>query len=127
MNGTSVHVEAKNEVRPNHLTRLKEPLMELHKPVLVGGKLYHTQCKKLLKEEGINYVDRVGNAFFRLGPVYIYIDGIRNQPTEDRKNRAFTRTGLKVVFHFLNQPDLVNALPTRLRKQQEWYWGRSSR
>lgn len=64
-----------------------------------------------LKELGIFFIDTVGNAYLNLPPVLVFIRG--NKPekpaTAAHKTRAFQPTGLKVLFAFLCNPDLVNA------------------
>ena len=109
LNNKVIYVEAKNEVRPNNIDQLvylKEKLGEL----IVAVNYITPNAKHLLKERGINYVDRKGNIWFKYGKVHIYIEGIPNQPpTEDRKNRAFTRAGIQVVFQILLHTNLINA------------------
>ncbi len=108
INGRKVCVVIKNEVRPNQVLPLRAQKDQVEH-LLVASNYITPSAKKLLQEKKINYVDRVGNTWFQLDPIYIHIEGIPNQPpTEDRKNRAFTKTGIKVVFQFLNNPELVN-------------------
>lgn len=64
-----------------------------------------------LKELDLWFIDAVGNAFINQPPIYIYIKG--NRPTEkvekDTKTRAFQPTGLKVIFAFFCNLELINA------------------
>lgn len=64
-----------------------------------------------LTELGIWFIDTVGNAYINQPPIYINIKG--NKPTEQfEKNvkiRAFQATGLKVIFTFFCNSELVNA------------------
>ena len=64
-----------------------------------------------LKELNIWFLDAVGNAYINQPPICIYIKG--NKPTEkfekEVKNRAFQPTGLKIIFTFFCNPNLVNA------------------
>jgi len=67
-----------------------------------------------LKEEEIQFIDTAGNAHINAGPLYIYVKG--NKPEQalankkqGEKRRAFTRTGLKVIYAFLCEPELVKA------------------
>ncbi len=104
-----IYVIAKDEVRPAHVEHIQH-LKERYGNFIIAANYITPNAKKMLKERGLNYIDRVGNTWFRLEPVFIYIDGLHNRPpTEDRKNRAFTRTGIKVVFQLLNNPELINA------------------
>jgi hypothetical protein len=64
-----------------------------------------------LKELGVFFIDTVGNAYLNLPPVLVYIRG--NKPEKKastaNKTRAFQPTGLKVLFAFMCNPELVNA------------------
>lgn len=107
--GIKIFVEVKNEVRP----QLVQQLIAKKKPrshyLIIAGYITPT-AKKLLIDHQINYVDRVGNIWFRQTPVLIHIEGIRNQSqTEDNKNRAFTKSGIKVGFQLLIQKHLINS------------------
>lgn len=65
-----------------------------------------------LRHENIQFIDTAGNAYINAKPVYVFVSGKRrpqeNTFTKEGANRAFDRTGLKVVFAFLNDPSLVN-------------------
>lgn len=109
LDGQVIYVKARNEVRPNQFERFLHFKDQL-KDVIIVANYITPNAKKLLRDNGLNYIDKAGNTWLTLGPVYIHIDGLHNRPpAEDRKNRAFTKTGLKVVFQFLNNPLLVNA------------------
>jgi len=99
----------KNEVRPNdigHFAQLRKYIQKL----IIAANYITPNAKELLREKDINYVDRKGNMRFKHDDIHIFIDGIHNQPpTEDRKNRAFTKAGIKVVFQILLDTNLINA------------------
>lgn len=65
------------------------------------------------RQEDAQFIDTAGNAYINAPPVYVFVSGKRRLqadiPTKVGANRAFDRTGLKVVFAFLCDPDLVNA------------------
>lgn len=104
-----IFVKTINEVRPQQIHRLL-PFKDKYGEIIIAANYITPAAKKLLKENEINYIDRAGNTWFRQKPVYIHIEGLYNQPpTEDRKNRAFTKAGIKVVYQFLLNPDLINA------------------
>ncbi len=109
LEGTPLYIEAKNEVRPNQVPSLISLNQDLGN-LLVVANYITPNAKKLLREKDINYIDRVGNIWLKIASTYIHIEGRHNAPpSEDKKTRAFSRTGLKVVFQFLQNPDLVNA------------------
>lgn len=64
-----------------------------------------------LKAEDISFIDAAGNAFINAPPVYVYVKGQGKPLTAvtPEGNRAFEPTGLKVIFAFLCNPELVNA------------------
>jgi hypothetical protein len=108
LNNKKIAVVIKNEVRPAQVSGLIEFVNDF--PHLLVAVNYITpNAKKVLQENSINYVDRVGNIWLKTHPIYIHIDGIHNQPpSEDLKNRAFTKTGIKVVYQFLLDAELIN-------------------
>jgi len=66
-----------------------------------------------LRQEDVQFIDTAGNAYINAPPVYVFVSGKRGPQadisTKEGTNRAFDRTGLKVEFAFLCDPDLVNA------------------
>jgi Uncharacterized protein conserved in bacteria len=83
-------------------------------PILVIANHISGPVKEELRKAKINYVDVAGNIYIDDAPILIYIDGLkRKQLKETNKNRAFTKTGLKIVFAFLEDPQLIN-LPYRV-------------
>jgi len=63
-----------------------------------------------LRKNKIEYIDATGNAYINQPPLYIHIEG--NQPKERWleviRDEAFRGTGLRVVFIFLCNPQMVN-------------------
>jgi hypothetical protein len=58
----------------------------------------------------VQFIDTVGNAYINRPPTYAYVKGNRQITTKkETARRAFGPTGLKVVFVFLCDPELVNA------------------
>ena len=67
-----------------------------------------------LKEADIQFLDTAGNAYINQRPVYIYIKGNKLQQAVVAKERvktgkAFQPTGMKIVFAFLREEELINA------------------
>lgn len=109
LNYDRLPVVVKNEVRPAQVSGILE-LADYHNAILIVANYITPNAKKVLQKNGVNYIDRVGNVWLKNDPIYIHIEGIHNQPpTEDQKNRAFTKTGIKVVFQFLLDHALINA------------------
>lgn len=102
------YVITQNEVRQYHLGKIMN-LAATHHPLLVIAERILPPVKKALQEKGIAYLETNGNAFLQNPPLYIHID--THPPIRKDKpvtNRAFTKTGLKAVFHFLNNKDAIN-------------------
>ena len=112
----SLYTELKKEYKPYHLSRIVE-MSQQHTPfLLIAERIYPAQ-KQVLKEKGINYMDTAGNIFFHFDQLYLYVDG--NKPVDEIKpvaNRAFTKAGLKTVFHFLLNEQFLN-MPYRMLAQ----------
>ncbi len=64
-----------------------------------------------LREMDIPFIDIAGNAYINEPPVFVYIKGERPVETyqKETQTRAFQTAGLKVLFTFLCQPELLNA------------------
>ena len=102
-------IEIKKELRQHQIPQLLERKQEYENFMLVAGKL-HPAIKKRLQEERITYLEENGNIFILIDGTYVFI--YTNKPLKTEKSsskKAFTKTGLKLVFSFLIDPELVNA------------------
>ena len=77
-----------------------------------------------LKEAHIQFIDTAGNAYINQPPVYIYIKG--NKPKLnvveggwEKTGRAFQTTGMRVVFAFLRDKNLINAPYRQIAEQAQ--------
>lgn len=63
-----------------------------------------------LREENINYIDAVGNAFLAIGPIYIDIQGRKpHKPAHEKVlGTALQPKGLKVVYILLAHQEMLN-------------------
>lgn len=101
-------VETKGEVRQYIIPQL-EKLREQHTNVLLLAERIPRGVKETLREKRIPYIEANGNLYLEANNIYLYVDNNRAvEINKERGNRAFTKTGLKVLFHFLVQPELVN-------------------
>lgn len=104
--------ETRQEVRIRHLNQILD-IAKTHKPLmLVAGKIY-PDVKEALRQNNIPYLEANGNISIQDGDLFIWVDS--NKPVvlnKGKSNRAFTKTGLKVVFHFLLNERFLN-LPYR--------------
>ncbi|MEX8547876.1 MAG: type IV toxin-antitoxin system AbiEi family antitoxin [Mucilaginibacter sp.] len=100
-------VETRNELRQHQLPQIFA-LAEKYKPLMIVANHIFPTIKEALREEKIAYLDAAGNIYLHVNKHFVWIDG--NKPIEIKKtvtNRAFTKTGLKVVFHLLQNKEAI--------------------
>jgi hypothetical protein len=78
--------------------------------VLITPYVTPQQAEKL-RQANVQFLDGAGNAFLNQPPLYVFVKG--NRPVEinsgGRATRAFTATGLRVLFALLCNPALASA------------------
>lgn len=77
-------------------------------PMLIVTDYVTVRMAEQLKKENIQFIDVAGNAYINQPHFYIFIKGNRPPDIFPRLKRAFKPTGLKVVYAFLCNPDLLN-------------------
>jgi len=102
------------EIR-NNLTRAYIGLLIQRRNMLPGALLLVTNyvndaMAEYLKENKIEFIDVVGNAYINQPPIYIDIKGNkqRDKFLNTTPGKAFLPTGLKVIFNFLCDPLILN-------------------
>jgi hypothetical protein len=101
-------IERKKEVREHQLMRIFN-LKVMHKNLLVIAEYIPPKIRKLLLDKDIAYVDLACNTYLKYNTLFIFIEGNkRMQPMKSDRNRAFTKTGLKIIFAMLIHPKLIN-------------------
>ncbi|WP_017733063.1 type IV toxin-antitoxin system AbiEi family antitoxin [Nafulsella turpanensis] len=91
-------------ILPGLLARLPQAV-----PIMVIAEYITPTARKLLKQENIAYADAAGNIFLVDDEIYVYVEN----NTAERKetvtgSRAFTKTGLRVLFLLLRHPEYIN-------------------
>jgi len=79
-------------------------------PLLLATKYIPPQAAFRLRENGIQFVDTVGNAFINQPPLFIFVQGNKPKPGEivaAPAARLFKGVGLKIVYLLLCRPELV--------------------
>lgn len=105
-------VEIKTEIRNHQLPEIYRQAKQYENYLLVAERLY-PNIKKELRKHNIAYLEANGDIFLNKNGNYIWIDTNKPTTTERKKeNRAFTKTGLIVLFYFLQDELRVN-LPYR--------------
>lgn len=101
-------VEVKSELRYHHLPQLFD-LAGKYKPLMVVAEKIFPTIKETLRNKKIAYLDTAGNIYIHTDKNFIWIDGNKtNVEKRTVTNRAFTKTGLKIVFYLLINKDAVN-------------------
>lgn len=104
----TVFIEVKKELRNHQLPQLEE-LKKNYQPLMVVAEYIFPKIKEELRKKGIAYLETNGNLYYKQGDTFLWLDGQKAMLTgKAKKGRAFTKTGLKLVFHFLLNEHLVN-------------------
>ncbi len=101
-------VKVKKDVNNHQLFNILNYKNKFNNFLLIAAKLY-PKTKKELRDNEINYIEENGNVYINKNNIFLYIDTNKTIKAQKTKgNRAFTKTGLKVIFHFLLDPKLMN-------------------
>lgn len=100
------YVEAKTQVVPANVVFLMKQLEE-SKPYMIIAEYITTNAMSLLKKMNIPYADTKGNMFIRNDLFYLHVQ-TTNRTRAKATNRAFSKTGLKVVYQLLLHPTYLN-------------------
>ena len=105
-------VEVKREVRIHQLQQVDEYFHRYDNFLLVAYHLF-PKVKEELRNKKIPYIEANGNIFLKKDSLFLFIDTQKTLDVEKGKgNRAFTKTGLKVLFYLLQHKDAIQ-LPQR--------------
>jgi hypothetical protein len=102
------NIEIKNELRGHQLNQVLD-LNKKHPPLMMVATHLVPKIKEELRQNNIAYMEANGNIFLKHNDILLWIE--TNKPLTVEKetgNRAFTKTGLKVVFEFLRNETWVN-------------------
>lgn len=101
--------EIKRELRQHQIQRFEEN-HNTNKNFLIVAERIFPKIKSELRALGIAYLEANGNVFIKTDGFYLFVD--TNKPFKirnEKSNRAFTKTGLKVLMQFLINPQLINS------------------
>lgn len=105
---STYNIEVKKEMRNQYLSEIYYKNEEYKPFMLVAGRI-SSEIKKELRANNVAYLEANGNFYLKEGNKMFWIDA--NEPLKiekDNRNRAFTKTGVKVLFEFLTNPTLIN-------------------
>lgn len=106
-------VMVKREVRPHQMAQLLQYQKQFRHILLVAEQIF-PKVKAELRDLNIPYLETNGNIFIKNEALWLWIDTNRKIETKkETGNRAFTKTGLKVLFYLLLHKDHINH-PQRL-------------
>ena len=100
--------EVKKNITPALLPALHEQKKELGNLLILTGELGPREAKQL-RDMGIFYLDRAGNAFISQDSIYIHIEGKKTAAALSKETRAFSKGGLTVIFQLFLQDHLLGA------------------
>lgn len=111
IDGKKVPLAIEFKMRPTPALVMITKLKQKQEQILIVADYVNPILAEQLKTENIWFVDTAGNAYIKLVPLFIYIKGNKpiEKPAARTLSRAFQPTGLKVIYAFLCNPELVNA------------------
>jgi len=106
--------EVKNWAAHANLGALIHQIKNLPGEGILIADYVNPKMATALREQQVQFIDREGNAFINMPPVYVLVTGQRKHKpgllqTKGETNRAFEPTGLKIIFALLCNPQLANA------------------
>lgn len=109
-------IDVKQELRTHQIRQVEKNHQRYNNFLLLANRIF-PKVKKELREKNIPYLEANGNIFLRKEEVYLFIDTQKPLSVEKRKaNRAFTKTGLKVLFYLLQNKDAISLTQRELAK-----------
>jgi len=102
------NVELKDELRNQQLQKVIEDNIA-NPPFMVVANRIFPKIKEQLRLNNIAYLEANGNIYLKNKGITLWIDtNAMINPTKKTETRAFTKTGLKVVFQFLMDETWLN-------------------
>jgi hypothetical protein len=111
-NNVQFFTQVRKELRQQQLSIIEEKA-EIYSPFMVIAELIFPKIKEELRQQNIAYIESNGNIYVNNQTNYIWIETQKsNKQGKEKVNRAFTKTGLKLLFNILLCDELIN-LPYR--------------
>lgn len=101
-------VEVKREVRTYQLQQVEDYFHRYDDFLLLANRIF-PKIKEELRQKGIPYLEASGNIFLKKKGMFLFVD--TQKPLDfgkNKGNRAFTKTGLKVLFYLLQHKEAIN-------------------
>jgi hypothetical protein len=111
IDGNKIPLAIELKVRPTPAMAMLTKLKQIPEQKLLVADYVNPILAERLKAQDIWFLDTAGNAYIEQRPLFIYIKG--NKPVEKPAirilSRAFQPTGLRIIYAFLCNLELVNA------------------
>jgi hypothetical protein len=112
----TIPTQIKANILPVHLAALVNQ-SKINGTLLVLAKQILPKTKLELQNLEINYIEATGNAYIKLEPLIIIIDGRKKLTAErDLRTKPFTKAGLKVIFILLVHSEYINKTVREIAK-----------
>lgn len=106
-------VDVRKELRASQLLQVEKIAKEHKNGFMMVAYRIEPKVKEELRRLDIPYLESNGNLFLHRGKLFLWLDHSKPLKLDKESgNRAFTKTGLRAVFHFLRYEDDIN-LPYR--------------
>lgn len=110
-------VSIKQELRFHQLQQIEEDYNRNKNLMVVAAHIF-PKIKEELRAKGIPYLEANGNIFIRNNQVYLLVDIHKPiQLDKTKGNRAFTKTGLKVLLYLLQHKEALSLTQRELAEQ----------
>ncbi|MGB4401092.1 MAG: type IV toxin-antitoxin system AbiEi family antitoxin [Daejeonella sp.] len=104
----NIPAEFKKEVKNIHLSQFYS-LKNQYPDLIVIAETIFPVIREQLRTMNVNYADANGNCYIKKDKWVFFVDGFKTDtPQINKKDRAFTKTGLLLLFHLLNDEKYLN-------------------
>jgi hypothetical protein len=101
-------VEVKREVRTHQIRQMENYFQQHENFILVANHIF-PKIKEELRQKDIPYIEANGNIFLKKADLFLLVDTQKPLSIEKNTgNRAFTKTGLKVLFYLLQHKEAIH-------------------
>lgn len=110
-------VEVKRELRTHQLQQIEDLFCQYEHFLVLANRLF-PKIKEELRQKAIPYLEANGNIFLKKEGLLINVD--TQKPIyigKNKGNRAFTKTGLKVLFYLLQHKEAINLTQRELAEK----------
>ncbi len=107
------NAEVKQELRSHQLLKIIDQANRFGPLIIVANRIFPKIKEELRQNKKIAYLEANGNIWLKQNGILIWLETQKPfKAVKSKSNRAFTKTGLKVLFHFLLHENDIN-LPYR--------------